>query len=198
MCTRFLDEWNEYLFLFLAIPSMVWGILKPAKVLYVMTVFYFGSKDFDATLSVQALGGCDFLGYGTPSTYLCQLTIILKSNRLYWSLGLKQMLKKAYCWRKKSQTTTWDVLKPRKQWDIYHINWWSPDFFHQPYHIYENVPRWVRWVLLPPGIQGQWDHCSGSATLCESQVVDQPTKRLMGLLVAPSGMSSWLNPVWPI
>ena len=24
-------------------------------------------------------------------------------------------------------------LKPCKQWDIYRINWWTPDFFHQQY-----------------------------------------------------------------
>ena len=30
-----------------------------------------------------------------------------------------------YCWWKRSQTTTWHVWNPGKEWDIYHINWWS-------------------------------------------------------------------------
>ena len=30
--------------------------------------------------------------------------------------------------------TTWDAAKTRRKlWGIYHINWRSPDFFHQPY-----------------------------------------------------------------
>ena len=32
--------------------------------------------------------------------------------------------------------------KPSKLWDILHINWWTPDSFHQQYHYWLSYPSW--------------------------------------------------------